>query len=91
MTNPAFPLEDLPSVDVVVLSHFHAGEFDHRSPQPEDGADRAELPGGIDHFDQLVQEKLRKDLPIVTTKHAEEELRGIQGNGGGFSEVVSFS
>lgn len=28
-----------------------------------------------DHFDQLVQEKLRKDLPIVTTKHAEEELR----------------
>jgi hypothetical protein len=46
--------------------------------------------GEVDHFDQLVQEKLRKDLPIVTTKHAEEELRGIQGNGGGFSEVVSL-
>lgn len=25
----------------------------------------------------------------MTTKHAEEELRGIQGNGGGFTEVVS--
>lgn len=27
-----------------------------------------------DHFDQLVEEKLRKDLPIVTTAHAAEEL-----------------
>ena len=26
LTDPAFPIEDLPSVDVVVLSHFHAGE-----------------------------------------------------------------
>ncbi|KAJ9097651.1 hypothetical protein QFC21_004687 [Naganishia friedmannii] len=51
VTDPAFPIEELPPIDVVVLSHFHA-----------------------DHFDQLVQEKLRKDLPIVTTKHAEEHL-----------------
>ncbi|KAJ9110390.1 hypothetical protein QFC20_002987 [Naganishia adeliensis] len=51
LTDPAFPIEELPPIDVVVLSHFHA-----------------------DHFDQLVQEKLRKDLPIVTTKHAEEHL-----------------
>ncbi|GHJ88668.1 hypothetical protein NliqN6_5070 [Naganishia liquefaciens] len=50
-TDPAFPIEELPPIDAVVLSHFHA-----------------------DHFDQLVQEKLRKDLPIVTTKHAEEHL-----------------
>jgi L-ascorbate metabolism protein UlaG (beta-lactamase superfamily) len=27
-----------------------------------------------DHFDQIVEEKLRKDLPIVTTKHAADEL-----------------
>ncbi|KAJ9123905.1 hypothetical protein QFC22_000695 [Naganishia vaughanmartiniae] len=51
VTDPAFPIEELPPIDVVVLSHFHA-----------------------DHFDQLVQERLRKDLPIVTTKHAEEHL-----------------
>ena len=29
-----------------------------------------------DHFDQLVEEKLRKDLPIITTAHAAEELTG---------------
>lgn len=29
-----------------------------------------------DHFDQLVEEKLRKDLPIITTTHAAEELKG---------------
>ncbi|HUR96602.1 MAG TPA: MBL fold metallo-hydrolase [Pyrinomonadaceae bacterium] len=28
-----------------------------------------------DHFDQLVEEKLRKDLPIITTEHAAEELK----------------
>jgi L-ascorbate metabolism protein UlaG (beta-lactamase superfamily) len=27
-----------------------------------------------DHFDQLVEEKLRKDLPIITTEHAKLEL-----------------
>ena len=29
-----------------------------------------------DHFDQIVEEKLRKDLPIITTEHAAGELRG---------------
>ena len=28
-----------------------------------------------DHFDQIVEEKLRKDLPIITTTHAAEELK----------------
>jgi len=28
------------------------------------------------HFDQVVEEKLRKDLPIVTTEHAASELEG---------------
>lgn len=28
-----------------------------------------------DHFDQIVEEKLRKDLPIITTDHAAGELR----------------
>ena len=28
-----------------------------------------------DHFDQIVEEKLRRDLPIITTEHASEELR----------------
>jgi L-ascorbate metabolism protein UlaG (beta-lactamase superfamily) len=29
-----------------------------------------------DHFDQIVEEKLRKDLPIITTEHAAAELSG---------------
>ncbi|HVF29484.1 MAG TPA: MBL fold metallo-hydrolase [Pyrinomonadaceae bacterium] len=28
-----------------------------------------------DHFDQLVEERLRKDLPIITTEHAADELK----------------
>ena len=28
-----------------------------------------------DHFDQIVEEKLRKDLPIITTEHAAGELK----------------
>jgi L-ascorbate metabolism protein UlaG (beta-lactamase superfamily) len=36
-----------------------------------------------DHFDQLVEEKLRKDLPIITTQHAADELKEK-----GFHEAV---
>ncbi len=47
LTDPAINIEDLPPVDLCVLSHYHG-----------------------DHFDQLVEEKLDKNLPIVTTNHA---------------------
>jgi L-ascorbate metabolism protein UlaG (beta-lactamase superfamily) len=51
LTEPAFDIDQLPPVDLCVLSHYHG-----------------------DHFDQIVEEKLRKDLPIVTTGHAAENL-----------------
>lgn len=51
LTNPAIDIEDLPPVDLCVLSHYHG-----------------------DHFDQLVEEKLDKDLPIISTIHAKGEL-----------------
>jgi L-ascorbate metabolism protein UlaG (beta-lactamase superfamily) len=51
LTEPAINIEELPPLDLCVLSHYHG-----------------------DHFDQLVEEKLDKDLPIVTTKHAVENL-----------------
>lgn len=38
-----------------------------------------------DHFDQLVEEKLRKDLPIITTTHAAEELENM-----GFTHPVAL-
>jgi L-ascorbate metabolism protein UlaG (beta-lactamase superfamily) len=53
LTDPAIDIENLPPVDLCVLSHYHG-----------------------DHFDQLVEERLDKDLPIITTIHAKGELEG---------------
>ncbi|OQU94310.1 Beta-lactamase superfamily domain-containing protein [Cladophialophora immunda] len=50
-TNPAVDLHDLPHIDLVLLSHYHA-----------------------DHFDQEVEASLRRDLPIITTPHAQKHL-----------------
>lgn len=51
-TNPAIEMEELPQIDLVVLSHMHE-----------------------DHFDRLVEQKLDKNLPIVTTPHAADKLK----------------
>jgi L-ascorbate metabolism protein UlaG (beta-lactamase superfamily) len=51
LTNPAMTLEQLPHIDLVVLSHMHG-----------------------DHFDQLVQQKLDRRIPIVTTGQAAKIL-----------------
>jgi L-ascorbate metabolism protein UlaG (beta-lactamase superfamily) len=59
LTNPAIDIEDLPPVDLCVLSHYHG-----------------------DHFDQIVEEKLQKDLPIVTTNAAVAELEARNFTGG---------
>jgi L-ascorbate metabolism protein UlaG (beta-lactamase superfamily) len=44
LTDPALELEQLPPVDLVLLSHLHE-----------------------DHFDRLVEQRLDRSLPIVTT------------------------
>jgi L-ascorbate metabolism protein UlaG (beta-lactamase superfamily) len=59
LTEPAISIEDLPPIDLCVLSHYHG-----------------------DHFDQIVEEKLQKDLPIVTTNHAVGELEARNFTGG---------
>src|SRR5215203_7497998 len=38
-----------------------------------------------DHFDQVVEEKLRRDLPIITTEHAADELKEK-----GFTKAVAL-
>jgi L-ascorbate metabolism protein UlaG (beta-lactamase superfamily) len=54
LTEPALSLEQLPPVDLVILSHFHG-----------------------DHFDQLVQEKLPRTIPIVTTPQSAVALESL--------------
>jgi L-ascorbate metabolism protein UlaG (beta-lactamase superfamily) len=63
LTNPALNLEQLPPIDLIVLSHLHE-----------------------DHFDKLVQEKLDKNIPIVTTKEAAGKLKDI-----GFQHAYGLS
>lgn len=38
-----------------------------------------------DHFDHVVEERLQKDLPIITTEHAATELKGK-----GFTEAIAL-
>jgi L-ascorbate metabolism protein UlaG (beta-lactamase superfamily) len=38
-----------------------------------------------DHFDRVVEERLRKDVPIITTEHAAGELKGK-----GFTEAIAL-
>lgn len=54
LTEPAMPIEALPPIDLVILSHFHG-----------------------DHFDQLVQEKLPRTIPVVTTPQSAVALENL--------------
>jgi L-ascorbate metabolism protein UlaG (beta-lactamase superfamily) len=51
LKDPAMELDELPEIDLVVLSHLHG-----------------------DHFDQEVERRLNRELPIVTTPSAARRL-----------------
>jgi L-ascorbate metabolism protein UlaG (beta-lactamase superfamily) len=52
LTEPAFGIDELPPIDLVLLSHLHG-----------------------DHFDHVVEKKLDRRVPIVTTPEAARSLR----------------
>ncbi|KAF2117385.1 beta-lactamase-like protein [Lophiotrema nucula] len=64
-TNPAIDLHELPRIDAILLSHYHA-----------------------DHFDQEVEAKLRRSLPIITTPHAHSCLTSKGDDS--FTEVTAL-
>lgn len=51
LLDPAMEVEDLPPIDLVLLSHLHG-----------------------DHFDQVAQQRLDRDLPVLTTPESAAAL-----------------
>jgi len=62
-TDPAITFDQLPPIDLVVLSHFHG-----------------------DHFDQLVQKRLDRAVPIVSTRQSATSLNKL-----GFTRVTGLN
>ncbi|RMJ21069.1 hypothetical protein PHISP_08062 [Aspergillus sp. HF37] len=80
-TNPAVDLHELPRIDLVLLSHYHAYVFSTPS-----GRIKLMNTPYSDHFDQKVEQSLRRDLPIISTPHAKSALTS-KPHGEAFSQV----
>jgi L-ascorbate metabolism protein UlaG (beta-lactamase superfamily) len=110
LKNPAVELENLPRIDVVLLSHYHecvsptSSLCIHVPACTSIIASRVRRSTEIDifalffrilthhrdHFDRLVEDRLRRSLPIITAPHAKEHLADKKGQGEAFTAVYSL-
>ena len=64
-----------PTVQSTVLSHFHDGEYrPSQSLYSQRNHSGCTVLSSIDHFDAHVQKNLDKNIPILTTPQAVNEL-----------------
>ncbi|TVY75777.1 hypothetical protein LSUE1_G004478 [Lachnellula suecica] len=105
-TNPAIDLHELPRIDVVLLSHYHAYasfHFPFESPSFSNFgttvlfhrqwgivAPQDQDMAWHDHFDEKVEASLRRSLPIITTPHAKSHLANKPGTGEAFTSVYEL-
>ncbi|KAI0638934.1 Metallo-hydrolase/oxidoreductase [Trametes polyzona] len=67
LTNPSVPIDQLPPIHLILLSHYHE-----------------------DHFDKVVEDCLRRDLPIITTPHARHHLTEAQAKCEPFTAITAL-
>ena len=67
LTNPSIPINQLPPIHFILLSHYHE-----------------------DLFDKLVEDKLRRDLLIISTPHAVHHLTTAQYKSVPFTAVTAL-
>ncbi|KAH9927436.1 Metallo-hydrolase/oxidoreductase [Epithele typhae] len=68
LTNPSLPLNQVPPVHFILLSHYHE-----------------------DHFDKLVEDRLRRHIPIITNSHAERHLTTSQYKHDPYTAVTALA
>ncbi|KAI0761657.1 Metallo-hydrolase/oxidoreductase [Trametes elegans] len=67
---------------------LHAGDHVHLGPGVT--AQRLTNPSHEDHFDKLVEDRLRRDLPIITTPHAQHHLTTAQTKSNPFTAITAL-
>ncbi|KAJ4380042.1 hypothetical protein N0V86_004349 [Didymella sp. IMI 355093] len=76
-TNPAIDIEELPHIDMILLSHYHEDHFD-RLVEDKLGADSFTNVHALDFWDSLIVDVKPQSVP-VTSSTASLKLTGMPG------------